>query len=106
MALDIDITTLKTIQVDETTGISVVTADITSDGGKTFQKITFRYNPAMSETDIMKVVQAEHDRLDGTLTHAEVVSRIASTLVNRGKTFDRGVPVSTSDDDAGTGGAL
>jgi len=92
MTLNVDIGTLKALDMRED-GISLVSLETTEDDGKTFVPVTIWYNPAMTETDIIRVVQAELDRMAHILHPSEIVSGIASTLRTRGKVYTRVVPV-------------
>jgi len=86
MVLNVDLASLKVLGTEES-GISRVALEVTEDDGKTFIPVTIRHNPAMTETDIIKVVQAELDRTAHLIHPSEVISGIASTLTTRGKVY-------------------
>jgi len=92
MTLTVDIGTLKALDVRED-GISLVSLETTEDDGKTFIPVTIRYNPAMTENDIICVVQAELDRIAHIPRPEEIISGIASTLTTRGKIYVKAEPV-------------
>ena len=92
MELTVDIPTLKAMNIRDD-GISLILLECTEDDGKTFVPVTIWYNPAMTETDIIRVVQAEIDKMAHILHPSEIVSGIASTLRTRGKVYTRVVPV-------------
>jgi hypothetical protein len=93
MTLNVDIGTLKALDIRED-GISLVSMEITEDDGTTFIPVTIRYNPAMTETDIIRVIRAELDRTAYIPHPSEIISGIASTLTTKGKVYVHVQPVS------------
>ena len=88
MVLNVDLASMKVLDMEDS-GISRVSLEVTEDDGKTFIPVMIRYNPAMTEADIMRVVEAELDRTVHLLHPSEIISGIASTLTTRGKTYQR-----------------